>query len=90
MIFTKFFFSVVIAGTSAAKGVSMGDMKKRLELEMWKSNMLRDLNMFISRTRLIIHNLPLQYDDKMLRTLFKKHSPPKSKIFEVHFLLNDF
>lgn len=79
----------MIAGTSAANGVSMSDMKKRLELEMWKSNMLKNLNMFISRTRLIIHNLPLNYDDKMLRTLFKKHSPPKAKIFEVNKLFKN-
>lgn len=76
-------FIVVIAGTKAADGVSMSDMKKRLELELWKSNMLRNLNMFISRTRLIVHNLPPSYDDKMLRELFKKHAPPKARIIEV-------
>lgn len=61
----------------------MADMRKRLELELWKSNMLKNLNMFVSNTRLIVHNLPASYDDKKLRELFKKNSPPNSRIIEV-------
>lgn len=79
----NFVFAAVIAGTRAADGVSMSDMRKRLELELWKSNMLRNLNMFVSKTRLIVHNLQASCDDKMLRELFKKHAPPKARIIEV-------
>lgn len=78
-----FLLIAVIAGTKASVGVSMTDMRKRLELELWKSNMLKNLNMFVSNTRLIVHNLPASYDDKQLRELFKKHAPPKSRIIEV-------
>lgn len=78
---------VVTAGSRAAEGVSDADMKKRLELEMWKSNMLRNLNMFVSRTRLIIHNLPASYDDANLRSLLKKYAPPNSRIMEVSYIV---
>lgn len=77
---------MIIPGTKAASEVSMSDMKRRLELEAWKSNILRNLNMFVSRTRLIIHNLPVSYDDKMLRALFKKYAPPKANIVEVSLI----
>jgi len=63
--------------------VSVSDMEKRLKLEQWKSQMLRNLNMFVSRIRLVIHNLPPDLDDAKLRQLFKNHSGPKAVIKEV-------
>jgi len=63
--------------------VSISDMEKRLKLEQWKSQMLRNLNMFVSRIRLVIHNLPPDLDDAKLRQLFKNHSGPKAVIKEV-------
>lgn len=80
----KFFVCVVIiAGTPAAKGVSMSDMEKRLHLEQWKTTKLRNLNMFVSNNRLVVHNLPPTVNDKQLRKLFMKHAGPKAVINEV-------
>jgi len=58
-------------------------MEKRLKLEQWKSQMLRNLNMFVSRTRLVIYNLPPDLDNAKLRELFKNHCGPKAVINEV-------
>lgn len=76
-------FTVIIAGTPAAKGVSVSDMERRLQLEQWKTAKLRNLNMFVSPNRLVIQNLPPNSSDKQLRKLFKKYSGPKSVITEV-------
>lgn len=77
------FVLVILAGSPAAKGVSASDMARRLQLEQWKSQMLRNLNMFVSRTRLVIQNLPPTCDDQILRQLIKKHSGPKAVMTEV-------
>lgn len=69
---------VIIAGTAAANGVSVHDMNKRLELEQWKSQVLKNLNMFVARNRLIIHNLPANMDNKTLKELFTKHTRPNA------------
>lgn len=78
----------MLAGTPAAVGLSVSDMEKRLKLEQWKSQMLRNLNMFVSRVRLVVHNLPPDLDDAKLRQLFKKHSGPKAIIREVIIMNN--
>lgn len=64
---------MVLAGTKAAEGVSATDMAKRLQLEQYKTQMLRKLNMYVSRVRLIVHNLPASWDDSKLRVLFRNH-----------------
>lgn len=73
----------MLAGNPAAAEVSVSDMAKRLKLEQWKSQILRNLNMFVSRVRLAVHNLPSNLDDAKLRQLFKNHSGPKAVITEV-------
>lgn len=73
----------MLAKSPAAAEVSVSDMEKRLKLEQWKSQMLRNLNMFVSRVRLAVHNLPPNIDDAKLRQLFKNHSGPKTIIKEV-------
>lgn len=65
---------VILAGTKAAEEVSAPDMTKRLQIEQYKTQILRNLNMFVSRTRLIVHNVPASWDDKKLRELFTKYS----------------
>ncbi|XP_074112947.1 RNA-binding protein 28 [Cotesia typhae] len=77
---------VIMAGSPAAQGVSAADMKKRLELEQWKSQMLRNLTMFVSRVRLIVHNLPPNLEDSTLRTIFLKHAGPKAFITEARIM----
>ncbi|XP_050520882.1 RNA-binding protein 28 [Daktulosphaira vitifoliae] len=69
---------VIVAGTAAANGVSISDMNKRLELEQWKSQVLKNLNMFVARNRLIVHNLPASMDNKKLKELFIKYTHSKA------------
>lgn len=66
------FFTVILAGNKAAEGVSASDMAKRLQIELYKTQMLRNLNMFVSRDRLVVHNLPPSWDDGKLRSLVEK------------------
>ncbi|XP_012061488.1 PREDICTED: RNA-binding protein 28 [Atta cephalotes] len=77
---------VVLAKSPAAAEVSVSDMEKRLKLEQWKSQMLRNLNMFVSRVRLAVHNLPSNFDNEKLRQLFKNHSGPKAIIKEARVM----
>ncbi|XP_076302436.1 LOW QUALITY PROTEIN: RNA-binding protein 28-like [Lasioglossum baleicum] len=77
---------VIIAGSPAAAGVSTTDMAKRLQIEKWKSQILRNLNMFVSRVRLVVHNLPSSLDDIKLRKIFERHSPPTAVIREARVM----
>ncbi|PSN38981.1 RNA-binding protein 28 [Blattella germanica] len=77
---------VIVAGSKAAAGVSMTDMAKRLQLEQWKSQMLRNLNMYVSPVRLIMHNVPPSWTDDKLRKLFRKHAGPKAVIKEARIM----
>ncbi|EFA01819.1 RNA-binding protein 28 [Tribolium castaneum] len=77
---------VILAGGKAAEGVSASDMAKRLQLEQYKTQMLRNLNMFVSRERLVIHNLPPSWDDKKLHILVKNNSPKNSVIREARIM----
>jgi hypothetical protein len=46
--------------------------------------MLQNNHYFVSKTRLCIHNLPPNFDDRMLRTLFSNAVDDKNaKIIEV-------
>lgn len=78
MTICQFYALVIIAGTVAANGVSVHDMNKRLQLEQWKSQVLKNLNMFVARNRLIVHNLPTNMDNKKLKDLLTKHSRPNA------------
>lgn len=80
---------VILAGSAAANGVSKADMAKRLQIEQWKSQILRNLNMFVSRIRLVVHNLPASMDDAKLRQIFERHSGPKAVIREAR-VMRDF
>ncbi|KAM3925318.1 RNA-binding protein 28 [Leptodactylus fuscus] len=59
-------------GTKAAEGVSSEDMAKRNRFAEVKRQKLRNQNIFISKTRLCVHNIPKSVDDKQLRQLFLK------------------
>ncbi|KAI5948032.1 RNA-binding protein 28 [Manis javanica] len=60
---------LIRAGTKAAEGVSPADMAKRERFELLKHQKLKDQNIFVSRTRLCLHNLPKAVDDQQLRKL---------------------
>ena len=74
---------LVREGTLAAEGVSKEDITKRNHLSRWKKQMLKDLNMFVSPTRLCVRNLPLDIEDKKLKQIMLKFADdPKAKITE--------
>ncbi|EDW08499.2 RNA-binding protein 28 [Drosophila mojavensis] len=60
---------LIMANSKAAEGVSASDMAKRHELEQVKTQVLKNLNRFVSRNRLSIHNLPLNYDNEKLKQM---------------------
>ena len=63
-------------------------MAKRLQIEQWKSQILRNLNMFVSRVRLVVHNLPPTLNDDKFRKIFERYSPPTAIIREVFYSFN--
>ncbi|XP_068595474.1 RNA-binding protein 28 [Brachionichthys hirsutus] len=60
---------LVRAGTKAAEGVSEADMIKRARFEELKRAKLRSINIYVSKTRLCVHNLPKSVNDKKLKDL---------------------
>ncbi|XP_042637710.1 RNA-binding protein 28 [Orycteropus afer afer] len=60
---------LIRAGSKAAEGVSAADMAKRERFELLKHQKLKDQNIFVSQTRLCLHNLPKAVDDQQLRKL---------------------
>uniref|UniRef100_A0A1I8Q711 RRM domain-containing protein n=1 Tax=Stomoxys calcitrans TaxID=35570 RepID=A0A1I8Q711_STOCA len=60
---------LIMANSKAAEGVSASDMNKRHKLEQIKTQVLKNLNRFVSRNRLSIHNLPLNYDNDNLKDM---------------------
>uniref|UniRef100_A0A673AKT1 RNA-binding protein 28 n=1 Tax=Sphaeramia orbicularis TaxID=375764 RepID=A0A673AKT1_9TELE len=60
---------LIRAGTKAAEGVPEADMIKRARFEELKRTKLRDIHVFVSKTRLCVHNLPKSVDNKKLKAL---------------------
>ncbi|XP_053261873.1 RNA-binding protein 28 isoform X1 [Podarcis raffonei] len=60
---------LIRAGTKAAEGMSDADLAKRARFEELKRHKLKDQNIFVSQTRLCVHNLPKGIDDVRLRKL---------------------
>uniref|UniRef100_A0A8C0WJJ1 RNA-binding protein 28 n=2 Tax=Castor canadensis TaxID=51338 RepID=A0A8C0WJJ1_CASCN len=60
---------LIRAGTKAAEGVSATDMAKRERFELLKHQKLKNQNIFVSQTRLCLHNLPKALNDQQLRKL---------------------
>ncbi|KAK7083318.1 RNA-binding protein 28, partial [Halocaridina rubra] len=79
---------VIRQGTRAAVGVSEADMRLRYSRENAKRRMLKNLNIFVSKTRLCINNIPEYYTEQQLRRIFAKHSDPNAKITEVRIMKN--
>ncbi|XP_063622797.1 RNA-binding protein 28 [Cydia splendana] len=73
---------VIVAGTKAAVGVSASDMAKRLALERSKTQMLKNLNRFVSRYRLVVSNLPANTDDNRLRRICVSASGKQAVVTE--------
>ncbi|XP_042551943.1 RNA-binding protein 28 isoform X1 [Dipodomys spectabilis] len=60
---------LIRAGTKAAEGVSASDMAKRERFELLKHQKLKNQNIFVSQTRICLHNLPKSVNDQQLRKL---------------------
>ncbi|KAK2978258.1 hypothetical protein RJ640_017109, partial [Escallonia rubra] len=60
---------LIIEGTPAAEGVSASDMSKRQSLEKKNATKLQSPNFHVSKTRLIIYNLPKSMTEKELKKL---------------------
>ncbi|KAK2998552.1 hypothetical protein RJ639_024311 [Escallonia herrerae] len=60
---------LIIEGTPAAEGVSASDMSKRQSLEKKKATKLQSPNFHLSKTRLIVYNLPKSMTEKELKKL---------------------
>ncbi|EPS69034.1 hypothetical protein M569_05733, partial [Genlisea aurea] len=61
---------LILEGTPAADGVSASDMSKRKKLHEDKMAKLRSPNFRISKTRLIVYNIPKTMNEKDLKSLF--------------------
>ncbi|XP_062020537.1 uncharacterized protein LOC133736937 isoform X2 [Rosa rugosa] len=60
---------LILAGTPAAEGVSANDMSKRQMLERSKAMKLKSPNFHVSKTRLVMYNLPKSMTEKQLKKL---------------------
>ncbi|GAB2291783.1 hypothetical protein Dimus_026036 [Dionaea muscipula] len=60
---------LIVDGTPAAEGVSASDMAKRQSLDRKKTTKLQSPNFHVSRTRLIIYNIPKSMTEKELKKL---------------------
>lgn len=72
---------MISAGSPAAEGVSASDMAKRLRLEQSKSQQVKNLNRFVSKERLTVHNIPPSYDSAKFRKVITKASGLKVNYF---------
>ncbi|KAL8238220.1 hypothetical protein R6Q59_019301 [Mikania micrantha] len=58
---------LILEGTPAAEGVSENDMSKRRSLEQKKETKLKSPNFHVSKTRLIMYNVPKSMNEKQLK-----------------------
>ncbi|XP_017070376.2 RNA-binding protein 28 [Drosophila eugracilis] len=78
---------LIMSGAKAADGVSASDMAKRHELEQVKTQVLKNLNRFVSRNRLSIHNLPQNYDNEKLKQMAQTYTgfrPHECRVMREH------
>merc|ERR1719418_109098 len=79
---------IIREGTAAAEGVSKSDMDRRKLVQKQKKQMLNNLNMFVSSTRLCVRNLPPYIDDTKLKSIFAKNVSKTAKITEAKVMKN--
>ncbi|XP_022227726.2 RNA-binding protein 28 [Drosophila obscura] len=78
---------LIMSGSKAADGVTASDMTKRHELEQMKTQVLKNLNRFVSRNRLSIHNLPYNYGDEKLKQMAQTYTgfrPHECRVMREH------
>jgi len=57
----------IVQGTRAATGLSEVELNKRRKIDAAKRQKLRNPNVFVSQTRLCVHNIPRAVDNTKLR-----------------------
>ncbi|XP_055627857.1 RNA-binding protein 28 [Toxorhynchites rutilus septentrionalis] len=65
---------LIMAGSAAAQGVSKTDMAQRLRLEQRNSQVLKNLNRFVAKERLTIHNIPENYTNGDLHKMVQNNT----------------
>ncbi|CAG2163454.1 unnamed protein product [Oppiella nova] len=80
---------LIYPDSPAAEGVSQTDLAKRLTLETRKRKTLQNTHYFVSDTRLCVHNIPLNCDNKQLRDIFMNAVNDKNaRITEARVMLD--
>jgi nucleolar protein 4 len=77
-------FPVIRPGTAAAAGMSESDARRREQIDVSNRRKLNNLHIFVSPTRLVVHNLPKSCTDQQLHTICMQAVDDKTaKIKEV-------
>ncbi|XP_061195663.1 RNA-binding protein 28-like [Saccostrea echinata] len=76
-------------GTQAAIGLSKEDLLKRTKLENVKRAKLKNPNIFVSTTRLSIHNIPTQVSEKQLKNVFLRAADSKAAVITECRIMRD-
>ncbi|XP_010416890.1 PREDICTED: RNA-binding protein 28-like [Camelina sativa] len=84
----------ILDGTPAAEGLSAEDMDRRRRLHENKMKKLQSPNFHVSRTRLVIYNLPKSMNKKQLHKLLvnavtSRATQQKPSIRQIKFLQNE-
>ena len=66
--------------SEAFQELSKPDQVKRMRAEAEKKEKLKNPNIFVSKDRLSVRNLPITMDDKGLKVLCAKHTPKGSSV----------
>ena len=66
--------------SEAFQELSKADQVKRMRAEAEKKEKLKNPNIFVSKDRLSVRNLPIAMDDKELKVLCAKHAPKSSSV----------
>lgn len=64
-------------GTQEANTLSPADLAKRMKIEAVKRQKLKNPSIFVSPTRLCVHNIPVSCDNKKLKGIFLKSAGDK-------------
>ncbi|CAH2061602.1 unnamed protein product [Thlaspi arvense] len=84
----------ILEGTPAAEGVSAEDMDRRRRLHENKMKKLQSPNFHVSKTRIVIYNLPKSMNEKQLQKLLvdavtSRATKQKPCIRQIKFLQNE-
>ncbi|KAH0929570.1 hypothetical protein HID58_015297 [Brassica napus] len=84
----------ILEGTPSAEGVSAEDMDRRRRLHENKMKKLQSPNFHVSKTRIVIYNLPMSMNEKQLQKLLvdavtSRATKQKPTVRQIKFLQNE-